>query len=161
MLVRLPKTLNGRLTLKCLGELAKKFFSASDTGYKFIWSNIVQEQGDKSIDKSHWVLMTKDVLPGSRNKSYAEQQKIVAGLAEKSLIGYAVPETLKSAACILSHYFGSNIRLFSNDPCTYTRCKENIQGPQTVIGGFAPSGLGIYNSFDDGDSIGIAALRTF
>lgn len=30
MLVRLPKT----LTLKSLGELAKKYFSANDTGYR-------------------------------------------------------------------------------------------------------------------------------
>ncbi len=141
MLVRLPKTLNGGLTLKSLGELAKKYFSASDTGYRFIWSALIQENGDKSIDKSQWVLMTKDVLPESRNKSYGEQQKIVADLAKKSLISYEVPEILESAVCILSQYFGSNIRLFSDNPWTYTRCKDKVQGYQTVVGGFAPAGL--------------------
>jgi len=58
MLVRIPKTLNGGLTLKSLGELAKKYFSNSNTGYRFIFPAIVEEQGDKSIDKSRWVLMT-------------------------------------------------------------------------------------------------------
>jgi hypothetical protein len=160
MLVRLPKTLNGGLTLKSLGELAKKYFSASDTGYRFIWAAIIQEQGDKSIDKSQWVLMT-DVLPGSRNKSYGEQQKIVADLAEKSLISYEVPEILESATCILSQYFGSNIRLFSDSPCTYTRCQENVQGYQVIVGGFAPAGLLLRHNCYDHDHIGVAALRKF
>ncbi len=161
MLVRLPKTLNSGLTLKSLGELAKKYFSKSDTGYRFIWSAIIQELGDKSIDKSRWVLMSTDVLPGSINKSYEEQQKIVADLAEKSLIGYEFPKTLESAVCILSQYFfDSKTRLFNDDPWTYTRCKENVQGYQTVVGGFAPAGLLVSISFD-GDHIGVAALRKF
>jgi hypothetical protein len=161
MLVRLPKTLNGGLTLKSLGELAKKYFSDSDSGYKSGWSAIVQELGDKSIDKSHWVLMTKDVLPGSRNKSYGEQQKIVADLAEKSLIGYEVPETLESAVCILSQYFGSNIRLFSESPWTLTRCKDKVQRYQTIVGGFAPAGLFVSYNYFNIEYIGVAALRKF
>ena len=161
MLVRLPKTLNGGLTLKSLGELAKKCFSASDTGYRIIWATIIQEQGDKSIDKSQWVLMTKDVLPGSRDKSYGEQQKIVADLAKKSLISYEVPETLEAAACILSQYFGSNIRLFSDNPWTYTRCKEKVQDFQTVIGCFAPAGLHLSSGGFDSSRTGVAALRKF
>ena len=76
MLVRLPKTLNGGLTLKSLGELAKKYFSNSDTGYNFIFPAIIQKLGDQSLAKSHWVIMTKDVLPESRNKSYEEQKKL-------------------------------------------------------------------------------------
>jgi len=159
MLVRLPKTLNGGLTLKSLGELAKKYFSASDTGYRLIWSLIIQELGDKSIDKSQWVWMTKDVLPGSRNKGYGEQQKIVADLAEKSLIGYEVPEIIESAVCILSQYFGSNIRLFSDTPWTYTRCKEKVQGNQTIVGGLVPTGLDVFYDNFDNNYIGVAALR--
>ena len=161
MLVRLPKTLNGGLTLKNLGKLAESYFSNSDIGYKFIWPGIVEELGDKSIDKSHWVLMTKDILPGSRAKSYGEQQKIVADLAKKSLIGYEVPETLESAVCILSQYFGSNIRLFSDNPWTYTRCKDKVQGYETVVGGFAPAGLDVYYDHYDYVLIGVAALRKF
>ena len=162
MLVRLPKTLNGGLTLKSLGELAKKYFSDNNTGYKFIWPPIFEKLGDKSIDKSQWVVMTKDVLLGSSNKSYNEQQKIVAELAEKSLISYEVPETLQSAACILSQYFASNIRLFSDSPLTYTRCQENVQGFQVVVGGFAVAGLEVDHYYVyDNEKIGVAALRKF
>ena len=162
MLVLIPATFNGQpMTLKSLGELAKKYFSASHTGYRFIMPAIVQELGDKSIDKSHWVLMTKDVLPGSKNKSYGEQQKIVAELAEKSLISYEVPEALESAVCILSQYFDSNIRLFSDGPWTYTRCKDKVQGYQIIVGGFAPAGLCVSYHDYDYDYIGVAALRKF
>ena len=160
MLVRLPKTLNEQFTLKSLGELAKKYFKDSDAGYGLIWSSIVHELGDKPIDKSHWVLMTKDVLPGSRNKSYDEQQQIVTELAEQSPIRYGVPGVLESAACILSQYFGSNTRLFSHNPLTYTRCKEEVRGYQIVVGGFAPAGLSVNDGCDDGN-VGVAALRKF
>src|ERR1700722_18043860 len=88
MLVRLPKTLNGQLTLKSLGELAKRYFQDSDTGYRFIWPAITHELENKSIDKSRWVLMTKDALPRSRGISYAKQKDIVDDLAKKALIGY-------------------------------------------------------------------------
>lgn len=163
MLVRLPKTLNGELTLKNLGELAKKYFSATDKGYRAISPDIIQEHGDKSIDKSQWVLMTTDVLPGSKNKGYSKQKEIVADLAEKSLIGYEVPETLQSAACIFSQYFGSNICLFSDNPYTYTRCKENVQHHyQLVVGGFNPAGLVVCSNVNtEHSSTGVAALRKF
>ena len=167
MLVLVPKTVSGKLlTLDSLGELIQHPKQGAATKYsQFYWDNttLKKQYGAKSLDASRWVLMTKDVLPGSRNKSYGEQQKIVADLAEKSLISYEVPGALESAACILSQYFGSNIRLFSDNPWTYTRCKEKVQGYQMVVGGFAPACLCVfYYDDDDGiDGIGVAALRKF
>lgn len=157
MLVRLPKTLNGRLTLKSIGELAKRYFRDTTNGYQYIWPQIFNELGDKSIDRSCWVLMTKDVFPGTRGKSYVEQQEIVAKL-EKSLIGYKVPETLDAAVCILSQYFDSGTCLFSNKPVTYTRCKEKISS-QLVVGGFSLYGLCVNdNAPEHDDFIGVAVL---
>ena len=163
MLVRLPKTLNGGITLKSLGELAMKFFSASKLGYKCIMPSIIQKLGDKSIDKSQWVLMTKDVLPGSRKKSYVEHQKMVSDLAENYLNNYEVAEVLESTACILSLYFGSNIRLFSDSPCTYTHCQENVEDFQIIVGGFAPTGLNIEHDYCNPghELLGVAAMRKF
>ena len=93
MLVRLPKG----FTLNTLGMLAKKYFPQNPDGYGYIWERILKEHGDRSIDKSTWLLMTKDVLPGSRNKSYGEQQNIVAELAEKSQCG--LRSSLSSRSC--------------------------------------------------------------
>jgi hypothetical protein len=158
MLVRLPKTLNGGLTFKSLGELAKKYFPWCHTGYGYA---IIAGSWDKPIDKSRWVLMTKDVLPKSKHKSYVEQQKIVGRLAEKSLVGYEVPEMLEAAVCILSHYFDSKIRLFNDNPWTYTRCKDEAMSVRINVGGFSPDGLSISLRPLEDQAVGVAALRKF
>ena len=157
VLVRMPKG----LTIKKLGELAKKYFPSNIDGYRYIWSSIVDELGDKPADESVWLLMTKDVLPGSRSKSYSQQKNIVGELAETTGAPYQVPTTLEAATCILAEYSRSENRLFSNSPWTYTRCQENVQGYQTVVGGFAPAGLSVnYFCYDIGN-LGVAALRKF
>ena len=42
-----------------------------------------------------------------------------------------------------------------------TRCQENIQGYQVVVGGFAPAGLYVSYYRYDYDLLGVAALRKF
>lgn len=163
MLVYIPSTLDGQpLTLKKLGEITKSYFPESERGYGFIWQLLVD--AGKSIDQSRWVLMTKDVLPGSRNKNYAEQQKMIAKLVEKSLINYEVPETLEAAICILSQYFVSKERLFHDNPVTFTICKELVpKTPPIFVGGFSLNGLCLNRALPHAskDTIGVAALRRF
>ena len=101
--------------------------------------------------------MTKDVLPESRSKSYSDQQKLVAGLDAREPT-YEVPRTLDAAVCILARFASSKIRLFSN---TYTRCQEDVGGPQVVVGGFAAGGLYVNYNGCGAYPIGIAALRKF
>ena len=125
--------------------MQKNIFQDNTDGYRYIWSAIVDELGDKPADESVWLLMTKDVLPGSRSKSYSQQKNIVAELAETTGVPYQVPTTLEAATCILAEYSRSENRLFSDSPWTYTRCQENVQGYQTVVGGFAPAGLCVDN----------------
>ena len=144
-----------------VGELAKKYFPHNIDGYKYIWSSIIDKLGDKPADESVWLLMTKDVLQESRSQSYSQQKNIVAELAETTGVPYQVPTILEAATCMLAEYSRSGRRLISDNPWTYKRCQENVQGYQTVVGGFAPAGL-IVDSFDYvDDNIGVAALRKF
>jgi hypothetical protein len=162
MLVRLPKTLNGALTLRNLGELAKKYFPYNYRGYGYIWFGIANALDDNPMDKSRWVLMTRDVLSGSKEKCYEDQLLSIAALAEKSLMCYEVPGLVESTACILSQYFmDSKTRLFSDNPWTFTNCKT-IQNHQTVVGGFCPDGLSIH--WDPTIArryVGMAVMRKF
>ena len=119
----------------------KKYFPNNRNGYGYIWSEIIDKLGDKPIDKSIWLLMTKDVLQGSRNKSYSQQKNIVAELAKTTGVPYQVPTTLEAATCILAEYSRSKNLLFSEIP-GYTRCQENFQGYKVFVGGFAPAGRG-------------------
>ena len=97
-----------------------------------------KEHGGKPAGQSHWVLMTTDVIPTSRGKPYAQQQELVRKYAH-----YQVPQTLEAATCILMEHVKEGKRLYSDDPCTYTRCQEQTAGYQNVVGGFGPSGLSV------------------
>ncbi|CCB86153.1 MULTISPECIES: F-box protein [Parachlamydia] len=175
MLIRLPKTLNGQLTLKSLGELAKRYFPNTKTGYGYL--NIHMDKlGDKSINQSCWVLMTQDALPGSKGVNNTKQNEIMADPTE-TLIGFELPGTLEATTCILAQYFGFKIRLFSNKPRTYIHCKDIVKGFQVIhedkqvftiggyqvaVGNFHENGLCI-DIFDalKNEVIGIAALKSY
>ena len=146
------------LTIKKLGEFAKKYFPSNAEGYSYIWSDIVNALGDKAADESVWLLMTTKEVDGTSNKSYSQQKNMVAELAKTALVPYEVPTTLEAATCILAEYSRSKKRLFSD---SYIRCQEKVQGDQVCVGGFAPAGLYVRNRNYDFDDIGVAALRKF
>ena len=164
MLVRLSRG----FTIKSFGELVKRCFPQNPDGYRYIWDAIAKEHGDTSVDEPIWLLMTRDVLPGSRGLSFAKHQAMVAKLAEDSQAAYEVPTTLEAVACIFAQYFSSS--LLSKDPSTYTRLfgdrpfttrtQWKTQGFQHIVGGFARSGPCVSSdSGYDGDNFGVAPLR--
>ena len=154
-----PKQVNVQpLTVNNIGTLFP--IQGNATGYRNIWSEIITEHGNTPVEKEEWLLMTKDVLPGSRNKSYTEQQTLVKNLSEKAQAEYQVPKLIDAITCIFAEYASSGTRLYSTDPWTYTRCQEKIRGYQSIVGGFAPAGLIVDNYFV-GDDIGVGALRKF
>ena len=118
--------------------------------------------GSQSPDSSYWVLMTRDVLPGSRNKSYEDQCALVADHANCTGLGYEVPRALEAVVVMLLHHVRSGERLYSDNSSTYTRCQESAEGCQLMMGGF--SSKGFYFNFNCNDSfraLGVAGLRKF
>ena len=167
MLVRLPKTLNGGLTIRSIGELAKRYFPRNPTGYGSIFQSIFDELGDRSIDRSCWVIMIKgndaDVLEGSRSRTCTEQVQIIASLAERGLSDYKVPDALAVITCIFAKYFSSRVRLLGDSPWTYTWCQDNVQDHQVLVGGFVSGGLDVieFASWGSSFQFGVTALRKF
>lgn len=157
MLVWIPSSLNGNpLTLNSLGQFVKaKSFPANDNGYEYAYLSIKDQIGDKIIENPGWVLITKNVLPESKEKSYNYQKEMV-----EKYTGYDVPKALEMTFCIFAKYYSSNTRLFSVDPFENTRCQDEVDGNHVVIGGFTSSGLSVErdNIFCDED-YGIAAIR--
>jgi hypothetical protein len=144
------------LTIRSFRELIKNPTDVSKkTDYRNIWDQILTDHGDTSSKTSQWEIMTKDVLPGSRNKSYAAQQTLATATP-----GYDVPNLLSAILCIQTEYMKTGVVLYGRDPWTYTRTKEQFGGFEVCVGGFAPAGLDVDFSFD-GDRIGVAALRKF
>jgi hypothetical protein len=156
LLVLVPQTINGQpLTLKTLGELVKKPLIGSATQYNNFY---LGEYTDPAAPQSHWVLFTHDVIEGSRNKSFQDQQTL---LSQKGHGVYAVPTILDATVCILMEYFRSGTRFYSDSPWTHTRCQENYNvNRQLIVGSFATVGLSFLNFFDcDDECYGVAGSR--
>ena len=73
---------------------------------------------------SYWVLMTRDVLEGTRDKNYSKQAKIVTEFRQKSGLPYEVPHLLDAAVCIFMIHASTGIKLYGQNPWTYTHCQE-------------------------------------
>ncbi len=140
MLVLIPKTVSGNpLNMIHLKKLVENPKGGHKTTYESVYQPILTEHGTKPAEGSYWVLMTKDVIPESRAKSYAQQQALVGAKP-----GYEVPDLLSAIVGMLTHYVHTGTCLFSREPWTYTRCKEQVGGLQTVVGGLSPGGLSIH-----------------
>lgn len=159
LLVLIPgKSRNGTpLTLKTFGEWVAQIFPKFDRdGYGYIW-DAAKECGDNG--KSHWVLMKKKILTGSVGKSFNKHKKQIK---KKGKGNYQVPGALEVVVCAISEYArsGGNTRLFSDYPCSYTRCQDQISIFQLCVGSFVKSGLHV-NRIYFRDKVGVVPLRRF
>jgi hypothetical protein len=119
------------------------------------FSNSVEQQfGDSTA--AGWVLIDKTVFPESRAQNYATQKKMVEDE------GCRLPSVLEAIVLNLMVFAFTGERLYGQDPWTYTRCAEKVDGKYpVVVGGFGSAGL-VVNDDGDSDSYGAAcALREF
>ena len=132
LLALIPSRVAGKLlTLDYLGELIKSpKGDGHKTQYRAYWDEARKAIGSQSPGKSYWVLMTRDVLDGSRNQRYNDQCALVSRHQ-----GYTVPGVLEAAVVVLLHHVRSGERLYSDNPYTYTRCQEKVQNHQLVVWG--------------------------
>jgi hypothetical protein len=168
LLVLVPAMVDGKpFTLDLLGDLIKSpKGGGSKTQYTCYSGSVQRELGAKSPRSSYWVLMTRDVLPGSRSKAYDAQEALVAAHASRLNLPYEMPDALSAATAILLHHARTGERLYTDDPYTYTRCQERVLDSEypVVVGGFSSEGLHVdYSHFvyDDGSHYGVSCLRKF
>jgi len=161
ILTLIPKTVNGEpLTLKLMDSLVKKPKKGNKTKLK---DSYFSGHDKTVVKKSHWVLMTKDVIPDSRNKSYSDQKQL-AQTYNKHGIEYEVPKLLDAAMSVFMEYMQTGERLLPDNPLTYTRCQEQESSNkyQMLVGGFSFSGLVLYYRYYDGSYyFGLCVSRKF
>ncbi len=162
-LTNLGKLLAKKLPRNNRKQLCDYFSSYSNSferiqeGYYYMSADILTFQ-DKSLDPPHWILMTKDLINGSRSKSYGGQQNLVQKLNESSGIIYTIPKTLDAVSSIIAHFLKSDEYLYGK--ATFTRCQYKIDRHQVVVGNFSDNGLCV-NYLPDNNDIGIAVCRIF
>jgi hypothetical protein len=166
LLVLIPAKVNGQsfsLNLLC-GLIRHPRNGGHETQYWYYGSDVQVYLGASSPAASYWLLMTRDVLPESRSRSYRDQEKMVADHASRTRLPYEVPSVLEAATAILMHHVRDGERLYSSNSRTYTRCQELIYGAYpAVVGGFEPSGLRVGSILYDSSSLGsgVAGCRKF
>jgi hypothetical protein len=169
LLVLVPAKVNGQpFSLDRLRDLIQRpNDSGHKTQYRWYASGVEERFGATSPAASYWLLMTRDVLPGSRDKTYANQKKLIADHARDTSLPYELPKALEAATAILTYHVRDRVgaRLYSDKPWTWTRCQELIlyesEECPVVVGGFASSGLDVGYSCDNDDAGGVAGFRKF
>ena len=163
LLVLIPATVAGEpFSLDLLERLVKNpKVGDRSTKYRHYNSDVQEQLGAQSPGRSYWVLMTRDVLEGSRYETYAAQKALVAQHASRTGLPYELPGVLEVATAILSHYVRSGERLYTDALWTWTRCQELVNDRYpAIIGGFSDGGLGVYNYYADDRSFrGVSSLR--
>jgi hypothetical protein len=164
LLVLVSATVDGRpFTLNLLGGLIKNpQGGGSKTEYGYYDSAVQKKLGTRSPGSSYWVLMTRDVLPDSRSKTYNAQKALVAAHASRLDLPYEIPDALSAATAILVHHARAGERLYTDDPYTYTRCQEKVgkNDYPVFVGGFSSEGLVVFHSYIY-DFCGVSCIRKF
>ena len=148
LLVLIPNTVNGKpFTMNYLGKLIQNPKSGHATKYEYYCDYVRKALGDKSYP-SHWVLMTRDIIPGSRSKGSSKCRHMIANHSNKTGLPYELPNLLEATASILMHYVKKGERLYGYNPWTYTFCQDvDKYNGLLVVGGFTPVGLFIPSCF--------------
>jgi hypothetical protein len=159
LLVLMPATVDGiPFSLNLLKELIERPKSGGHrTRYNDYDSRVQEQVGSNTPDRSYWLLMTRDVLPESRCKTYADQKALVAAHASRTGLPYELPKVLEAATAILTRHVQNGERLCSDHyRQAYMRCQELIRckfGSEyqypVVVGGFGlSSGLAFCGNTD-------------
>lgn len=157
MLVLIPKIVNGEeLSLNTLGELIGDPKNRGNPTHYYSYSSDVEEMhGNTAVEQSHWVLMTRDVILGSKGKTYDAQKNLIPKQQ-----GYSLPKAIEAAVCISMEYVSSGTKLYGIN--TYTRCVEQTYSQSPVyIGDFGLNGFQIQAYSSNYYFCGVAALRRF
>lgn len=180
MLVRIPKSLGGELTLESFGQItSKRLFkpvgvTPANPGYWGFSKRVFESIGKKPLDKSRWVIMTRTNLAGSQNLSFDDQSLMIRNL----LPNYEAPDALTATTAIVTQLFNQYLPKseigFRNGE--FTRCVDtaHLDQSDTVLSG----NIMLYGDYmhvgstpgptiadvsknTTNHSIGIAAIRTF
>jgi 50S ribosome-binding GTPase len=168
LLVLIPATVDGKpFTLDLLGELIKRPKEGGHkTEYRGYADAVQKELGGQSPGRSYWVLMTREVLEGSRDKRYDTQKKLVSDHARRTGFSYELPDVLGAATAILLHHARTGERLYTDRPSTYMRCQEKVAWDQypITVGNFSSGGLLVDADFFAHShyyDFGVSCLRKF
>lgn len=139
-------------------------FNVSLSVIKHHWElggdSLIGQRGNNPKDKPHWVLITKDLLPGSRGVRFDRCKAIVNELAKRSGISYEIPKTIDALFGICAQYrdYHSRIEVHEQNPTSYTYTSNlGWMGQIALVGDFASGCLRSGETYENW--LGVAAVR--
>ena len=126
-------------------------------------SNSFEQHKKTPAGKTHWALITNDVIPGSRKKTWKDQQTLAGPYRSQ---GYEISSLIDVATSLLLEYVQTGRRFYTDSPYTWTRCVEQyVSGSSQypmVVGGFASAGLFVdYDVVYGSECNGVGLARKF
>lgn len=152
-----------RLTLKNIGELSKKYFTQSRTGYASLYPGILEpkDQTDSSYQKPYWILSMDGVM--GTGLSWSKQEDIIKEYNLKEKSSYMAP-TVKEAVTTLyaKCIFSENCEV-NQTPTAFTLTQNKVTNDKYIIVGglWANIGLSIHASNYDNNIIGTSPIQRF
>ena len=159
LLVLIPNTVNGKpFTMNYLKKLILKPKSGYAT--KLRYAENAKSVGNKSYP-SHWVLITRNIIPGSRGKRFKKCHNMIINHVKETGLPYELPHLLEATASILMHYVKTGERLYRDDPWIFTCSRDfDERGNSLRVGAFLPDALNAL-TFCYIDRLGVAGCRRF
>ena len=115
---------------------------------------------------TRWVIVTKDILPATRDRSYETQEGLVHALNEgnpstlATSINWSVPELSQMIKAIFLTKIGTATTLYGSGDTTYTRTINEAMNHRLAIGGWTSKGLKIIGN-PNCTALGMGAMGTF
>ena len=163
MLTLIPESINDEpLTLSSIDAFISKHKNSDKSNYTFplsqhgIYDNTVKKF------KSHFVILSKDVLLATKNKNFRKQAYAV----KKQ--GFEIPNLIDTVVSLFMHNLKTGEFIYpsycystGNSQLTYTRVREkNKKNYRIIIGAFCAHNLYIgYNITYNASFIGVACAR--
>lgn len=154
-LVLVPQTVNGQpLTLNLLGKLVKKPLEGNSSQFSEVnWGQYT----DPPAPRSHWVLMTREVIPESLNKCYKDQQAVLAGYSQQTNMPYVVPTILDITVATFMEHVRAEPKLHVSSLRTYARCQEKYSADWQLAVGWGEAADLIIGDDCEYENIGVVA----
>ena len=144
--------------LESLNSLKQDLFDKGKVRSHFLRPEHSEEYENLPLEKTHWVLMTKDVLPKSKGQTDQILIDKIHDLARRTYLNYQMPTLQQAFVAIATHEVATGEKLYPLG--TYTRVQNPNHRERFVVGGFNFYGLEVnYTKKDSDPRIGVAALR--
>lgn len=147
-LVLIPSIINGKqLTLDVLYELMMDPKLDQPTQIFDFAESAKNELGDIPVKTSHWILITKDIIPKSRHIKSKQRFTLL-----ENFEGYNIPTLLEIVTAMLVHYVSMGERIY---PVHYSMCEEKVDaGWHVAVGHFTQDGMSVIDGYSMNNGAG-------